>query len=316
MVTEKLLKSRSFTGRLMMKHSVQTLTSVRSRVFFTVLVVLVIVSSLLVTGCGLSSKSVRSLPAKGLARGLEIHMIDVGYGESILLVSPDRHFILWDAGYPEQGRKVADYCAARGVTELDLVVSSHPHPDHIGGLGHIIDTFPVKQVWASHPLEAADIPPEFRRSIQNNSVPYHVVRRGIRHMWRSDIELEILSPIDLVADLNDSSLVCQIRYGHLVILLTADIGPRVQQELVERYGDRLQSCWTNVSHHGGISFLPFYDAVNPKFMALSVGENPWGNPKTQTIEYLKNRKGRLLRTDQSGTLVFSGLADGTLEYIP
>ncbi|MBN2382238.1 MBL fold metallo-hydrolase [bacterium] len=250
-----------------------------------------------------------------LTQPLEIHILDVGYGESIVIVSPDRHFLLWDGGYPERAEMVRAYLCSLGVHELDVVVNSHPHPDHIGGLSAILEAFRVKQAWGSHNLDYREIPIEFRRVIENRKIPYKEIRRGFTWSWGPEIELHFLNPVELVPDLNDSSLVCQIRFGQLSLLLNADIGPRVQQELVGQYQTSLRSNFCTIAHHGGWAYLPYYEWVGASFMTLSVGQNPWRNPRAETISFIESLPGLLLRTDVSGTIVLRGFADGRLVLV-
>jgi len=242
-------------------------------------------------------------PEKRPAQRLEVHVLDVGYGEAVVLVAPGRRFILWDAGYQKEGAKVAEYLHTIGVEHLDLVINSHPHPDHIGGLAEIITQFPVKEIWGSHPLLFSAIPEEFRLAIQLKKASYKTVRRGDMWSWTEKITIEILNPHHLTTDLNDSSLVAQIRFGLTSLLLTADIGPKAQMELISCYGAKLHSDFMTIPHHGGLSHLPFFQLVNPKVISLSIGPNPWGNPHQETLNYLTGMGLQIQRTDQHGRLV-------------
>ncbi|MFC1853094.1 ComEC/Rec2 family competence protein [candidate division CSSED10-310 bacterium] len=253
----------------------------------------------------LSLVGCKTVPISVLTRAvLEIHVIDVGYGESLLLKTPTQRFMLWDGGYPEKGPIVCDYLSQQGVRHLDLIVNSHPHPDHIGGLSTVLSHFSVTEIWGSHALDFPEIPNDFREMVSETQTPYKIVRRGHTWQWTDQIALEILHPVQLVPDLNDSSLVCRLSFGRTIILLTADIGPAAQQELLSNFGSSLRSTFMTVPHHGGISHLPFFKIVNPDLISLSVGENPWGNPKAQTLEFLKNMGLTIKRTDELGSLVF------------
>lgn len=272
---------------------------------------IILIALVVLYGCS----TVRLQSDQETEKFIEVHMINVGYGEAIVIKSPENRSILWDGGYPEMGELVLQYLERIGVSDLDLVVNSHPHPDHIGGLPFILSNMQTSQVWGSHPLEFEDIPDEFREVVAERKITYNTVREGYVWHWNPEIKLEILNPEEIVPDMNDSSLVCKITYHKCSILLTADVGPRVQENLVTKYNSTLQSCLSNVSHHGGRSYLPFFDIVNPSFYMLSVGPNPWGNPKSSTIEHIQQLNTNLLRTDIQGTLVFQCHANGEVRYI-
>lgn len=243
---------------------------------------------------------------------LEIHFINVGYGEAILLKTAQNKAILWDAGYAEKGAEVCSYLKRQKVQNLDIVINSHPHPDHIGGLPTVLATFPIKKVWGSHPLDASEMSEEFRKIISKKRLSYKLIRRGYIFQWTKAITFKFLNPKQIVRDLNDSSLVVIIKIGSKKLLLTADIGPKIQRELIEIYSKELKCDLMTVPHHGGILLPDFLKVVSPSILILSVGVNRWGRPRNETLNLISTFETKLYRTDQYGSIIFHIPSNGQI----
>ncbi|MBN2054875.1 MBL fold metallo-hydrolase [bacterium] len=242
------------------------------------------------------------LPRASSPTELTIHFLDVDYGLAILIHHRDGTAVLVDSGSMKYGDRVAEYIRGLGIDTVDLVINTHPHPDHIEGLVRVLELMPVPVVWGAFEAESREVSAEFRRALAADHAEYRTVRRG--ELWRrGDLVLEVLHPVTLVADLNDSSLVLRLRYKGFVAILAADIGPAAQRELLDAFPEQLHAAVLQIPHHGGEGIPEFVTAVLPEAAVLSVGPNIYGNPHAETLMWYGAAGASLLRTDVLGDIV-------------
>lgn len=246
---------------------------------------------------------------------LEVHFLDVGYGDAILLRLPEGGAVLIDGGAPERGPRVLSVLRDMEVDRVDVLLITHFHQDHAGGLGPVLDQFfhvPSKQERIGMILLSLFpqvVEPEVEtvlRKIERR--PYRVVRRAEIIPLSSSVRLEVLHPDALRGDPNEDSLVVKVIHREIVFLFMADIGPEVQRELLAVYGPQLKADVAKIPHHGGASIEPFIQAIRPERAILSVGPNRYGLPKEEVLEMYRRVGARLHRTDEAGTITI--VSDG------
>jgi len=155
----------------------------------------------------LASLILALLGAAGAADELAVHFLDVGQGDSELLQFAGKN-ILIDAGTQDMGPRVAAYLKSHGVTSLDLVVATHPHEDHIGGLLTILREFPVGQVLDSGQVHTTSTFETFLNIIDQKNIPYAVAQRGQTINLDPRLRIEVLSPPkQSLGSLNENSVV-------------------------------------------------------------------------------------------------------------
>jgi competence protein ComEC len=247
---------------------------------------------------------------------LEMTAIDVGQGDSILVVFPDGKRMLVDGGgIPAFGAHaraqldigedvVAPYLWERSIRSLDVIALTHAHEDHIGGLPAIEDDFHPKQLWTG----ATPDSPTWRR-LQGKAVKSGariIPLYGPQKFPFGGAEIEILAPLlDYVAGdtpKNDDSLVMRIRYGARSFLLCGDVEKPIERRMVEE-NEIERSDVLKVGHHGSrtSSTVGFLDAAAPAFAVISVGvDNSYGHPNREVLERLSERHVGVYRTDQDG----------------
>lgn len=243
---------------------------------------------------------------------MRITFLDVGQGDAALIESPEGTRILIDGG-PDPGL-VASLLSRRGISRVDVVVFSHAHTDHIAGLDEVLDSFDVRQV--IHP-GTGELPASVR------SIP--PVVDGAAFM-AGDLRLEILSPTsDLVeaadsegADgesgaINDASVVLRVEFGEGCALFTGDVEEGAQADLIDRHPD-LACDVMKAPHHGSARLLPeFVQAVHPRVVPISVGQNRFGHPTASAMRAFSRVGAHILRTDRSGDVVIHLGRDGSVE---
>lgn len=255
------------------------------------------------------------LSSPALAADLVLEAIDVGQGDALLLTSPSGKRILVDGGPPEAGPVLAAALRRRGVDALDLLVISHPHLDHVGGLDDVLRVAPPKLVIdpgvvPSHDAANDDPIGAYRallRALKGMGVPHQVVRAG-RRFDIGGAEVEVLGPPEPYiertrSEPNANSLVLRVRYGEVFLLLTADAEPETERWLL-RDRKKLRAQVLKVAHHGGrhSSTREFLEAVRPQVAVISVGANDYGHPAPATLQRLADVGAKVLRTDRHGTV--------------
>ncbi len=256
----------------------------------------------------------------GAPRGeLRVTALDVAQGDAIFIDLPDGRAMLVDGGgLPggglDVGRRVlAPALAARRRTRVDIVVLTHPHADHAGGLPSALRDVEVGELWDTGQGEANGTGGAVKLLLETMRARGVPVRRpqdlcGAPHDL-GGATLHVLAPcpsFDETHDANDNSFVLKLSYGARSVLLTGDAEAEAEAHLVAEYGDGLKSDLLKVGHHGSrsSSTAPFIDRVRPEATFTSCGaRNGFGHPHAESVV---RRAGILdLRTDLSGELRFS-----------
>ena len=250
---------------------------------------------------------------------LRVTVFDVGQGLAVLL-EYDGRYGLYDSGPDSAG--VADSLRARGVEELEWVVLSHNHRDHVGGFvdGSLSEKSPVR-------IKRLFVGPDTAGGIWRDSVLYVAHKRGVPvdTLVRGDVvqlgsagnslsaempDIRVLWPPDYeTVDGNHGSLVLNVSWGAGSTLLTGDLDSLGERELLE-LSPTLSAGLLQVPHHGsaGSSGLAFLAQVMPEYAVVSVGDgNPYGHPAESVVQKLRYVLGdslRFFRTDRDGSVSF------------
>src|SRR4030042_2374295 len=240
---------------------------------------------------------------------VHIKFYDVGQGDSIFIRTPAGHKILVDGG-PDN--KVLSYLGEDlpfWDRSLDLVISTHPHSDHLTGLLEVLKRYKVKKVLLGKMSHTTDQYLEFLKLIKDRGVPTDSPKKGDKISLDDDVNLKFLSPKGYSGeetDLNLSSLVFLLSFRDFEVLLTGDASKESQP-----YGQNLgQIDVLKVPHHGSKDALDsnFLKTLKPKLAIISVGkDNRFGHPAQNTLETLENLRVETLRTDLDGTVEIDNL---------
>lgn len=239
---------------------------------------------------------------------MEVHYIDVGNADSILIRQGDQAMLI-DAGERGDIDDILDYFGAHGVSKLDLVISTHPHADHLGAMAKILKKIPVERfVMAYMPAEATPTSAVYEDMLEvldEKNIPVDEAKPGTVYAL-GDAEVQILAPISETDDANDMSVVTRVVFGNHAFLFTGDAGKSVEKDLMKS-GYDLRADVLKVSHHGSNTgnTLSFIKKVAPQYAVITCGaDNLYGHPHDEVVARLSKQKASVYRSDISGDIVF------------
>ena len=241
---------------------------------------------------------------------IQIHFLDVGQGDSILITSDDG-VILIDSSLKNASvtKDICDYIQELGIKEIDYFILTHPHADHIGGAPTIINTFEIKNIIMPDCAATTDIFEETLDAIEERNVNLLEAVSGDEYSINS-LKFKILAPnSDSYSKTNDYSVVIRLSFGEASAIFTGDAEELSEKEILSRYSAKeLKSDLLKVGHHGSSSSssIAILRAISPKYAVMSLGkDNSYGHPDKEIINRLEDMDITYFRTDVDGTVVFS-----------
>ena len=258
-----------------------------------------------------------TLPLAG-GSGNRITFLDVGQGDCALIETVNGRSILIDGGGTRDGRfdvgrrVVVPYLRDRGISTIDLVILSHPHPDHVNGLLSVLEDLPVRAVWWSGEDAALEGAAALRQLTAQRNVPLRTVSAGDSEAI-GDSVVEVLNPgrgqrprnRKAYAAENDRSLVVRLHSGGQTLLFPGDLHRDGETALLRQSSD-VHAFVVKVPHHGSKSSSSeaFIRAVSPSIAVFSVGEgNPYRHPADEVIERYRSAGADIFRTDRDGAVI-------------
>jgi competence protein ComEC len=225
----------------------------------------------------------------------------VGQGDSTLIQTPEGKNILVDGG--EAGAGIISILSGLGIQRIDLMIATHPHSDHIGGLVQVLQSFPVSKVVTNGQPHTTSTYERFLDGIASAQAEYVEVKRG-DVISIGGIELKILNPSNNNSDLNENAVVFQFKYGRTTFLMMGDAGADAESSLLAS-DIPLKSDILKVGHHASKSgsTSAFLNAVQPQIALYSAGiNNSFGHPDPQTFSALTSVGAKIYGTDKNGTI--------------
>lgn len=233
-----------------------------------------------------------------------LYFLDVGQGDSSLVVLPGGPKMLIDGGQPN-GKVQENLERILPVNDryIDLVMISHPQLDHFGGLIEILKNYKVGAVLTSKHISEQAAWQELERVIKERGIRRVILGAGDKIKYQ-DSQFDILSPkdSDWAKDINDLSLVTILNSGGVKAFFGGDISAGKEKQLADLYDVNVDIL--KVSHHGSkySSHSEFLKEASPAVSVIEVGKNSYGHPTPQALSRLVNVTSQVYRTDKSGPI--------------
>ncbi len=259
---------------------------------------------------GLIVFGVNSFNAETNSTNLRLYFFDVGQGDAIFMDTPNHFQVLVDGGPNNKVVSELSRVMPIGDTTLDLVVVSHNHADHIGGLTEVLRHYDVGEIWVSGAIHTTEGFREMLELIRDRGVKATVVTAG-QTVSRDGLEGITLFPLTNQTGLtpdnqHDASVVTYWQYGEHSWLLTGDAEQEHEAQMLARALIKPITI-LKVGHHGSNTSTgeALLQATQPKYAVISLGaNNRYGHPHQVTLDKLAKFNIPVLRTDQSGTIRF------------
>jgi len=248
-------------------------------------------------------------PAAAKSGGkLVVKMLDIGQGDALLIRSPEQT-ILVDSGDVDKREELVKLLRAEKVSEIDKLITTHPHADHLGGAYAVLKNFTVKEALDNGQPTTNKTYQTYLKLLKEKKVAYKTLRAGDKVDFGGGASLEVFNPTDgdvkKGGDLNNNSIVGKLTYGKFSMLLTGDCEANREKVLMEEYGQSLQADVLKAPHHGSktSSNRNFLKLVAPKDVLISCGAgNDYGHPHKEILNKYKDLKLNIYRTDKDGTI--------------
>lgn len=235
-----------------------------------------------------------------------VHFIDVGQADAAL-VECDGETMMIDGGNAADSNLIAAYLKKQDVTELNYVVCSHAHEDHVGGLSGALSVAKADNIYAPKTEANSKAYKNFKKKAEEQNVEINHPNVGDEIQLGSST-VEFLGPIDENGkDLNSTSIVLKITYGNTSFLFTGDAEKDEEEEILNSGAD-LKSTVLKVGHHGSSTSTsyPFLREVMPQYAVISVEKgNSYGHPHEETLSKLSDAGVEVYRTDENGDIVMT-----------
>lgn len=249
---------------------------------------------------------------------MEVVFLDVGEGDSIYIKTVEGKNVLIDGGgfkkstpdSPGSGEMtVIPFLLDYGVDKLDLIISTHPHEDHMQGLVPVVKNFDIGVI-----IEPAGMPEKEYKKLNSNAIEKKIPIEECIFDNKINIDsktyIKILYPFktesidDNVSDVNERSLIFKLIYEKTSILFTADMDGKMEEELTD-LGIDVEADVIKVAHHGSrtASTVEFLEKVKPKAAIISVGRNNFGHPSPRVLDRLEASGAKIFRTDENGGII-------------
>ena len=239
---------------------------------------------------------------------LTVHYIDVGQADSMLLECAGQ-FMLIDGGNVADSSLVVSYLEKQGVKELELVVCTHAHEDHAGGLAGVLAVYPTQEVWAPTKTYDSKCFDDFVRYVNQQGLEIKIPKAG-DNFDLAKAAVTVLGPVTSYAEPNNTSIVLAVQFGENRFLFTGDMERDAENDMLDT-GAKVKADVLKVGHHGsetstGYRFL--YE-VDPTYAVISVGkDNSYGHPHEEPMSRLHDADVTVYRTDEMGTVI--AVSDG------
>lgn len=237
---------------------------------------------------------------------LQVHFIDVGQADCAFLEYGDFTMLI-DGGNKADSSLVVSYLEQQGVEELDVVVCTHAHEDHVGGLPGVLAVYPTAAVYAPTKTYSSNIYDDFLYYVDQQGLEIIIPSPG-DVIEAEGLTITVLGPVDSYSETNNTSIILRIDHEANSFLFTGDMETSAERDMLDYWGDTFN--WNvdvlKVGHHGSDTSTGyrFLNAVMPTHAIISVGAgNSYGHPHEVPLSRLEDAGCVIYRTDELGHII-------------
>ncbi|MBC1648225.1 MBL fold metallo-hydrolase [Listeria welshimeri] len=258
----------------------------------------------LVTGLSVPN----AIQAEAATPTIKVHFIDVGQGDAIYIKAPSGEDILIDAGNKGKGKTVVNYLKKMKVKDIEIMIASHSDADNIGGLPEVMNSIKVKSLYAPQNSNTTAAYKNFVNTAKKKKLTIKNAKAGVKLPIKG-VTAQFVGPVKTYGktDRNNWSAVLHVTYKKNTFLFTGDAQTKAENDMIKAK-KKLRADVLKVSTQGSkaATSKAFVNVVKPKYAIISVGENGYGHPTSQTVNTLTKAKAKVYRTDRNKTVVVTG----------
>ena len=239
---------------------------------------------------------------------IEISYLDVGQGDAAYIRVNDMD-ILIDAGPRSDSDKLMKQLEDKNIDDFEIVIATHPHEDHIGGMTKVFEKYDVKSFYMPKVTNTTKTFENMMKAVSNEGLKANVIKGGTSIDIGKGAEFKAYSPNkDEYDNLNDYSPIMKLTYGNKAFIFTGDAEKAAEAEVLKKHSNELKADVIKFGHHGSStsSSKEFIDAISPKYGIISCGvDNSYGHPHRETLDIIKNMGIESYRTDKQGQITIT-----------
>lgn len=236
---------------------------------------------------------------------LEVSYLDVGQGDSAYIRVNDFD-ILIDAGPRSDADALMEQLEAKNIDDFDMIIATHPHEDHIGGMVKVFERYDVKNFYMPKVTHTTKTFENMVNAVANEGIKIKTIKEGMSFDLGDGAKIDVYSPIyESYEEFNDYSPIMKLTFGETELIFTGDAEAHAEQDVLAKYPSDLSGDVLKFGHHGSStsSTEEFLKAVSPEYGIISCGvDNKYGHPHKETLEKITKYNIKAYRTDTQGQI--------------
>ncbi|MGU8749845.1 ComEC/Rec2 family competence protein [Clostridium perfringens] len=239
---------------------------------------------------------------------LMISYMDVGQGDAAY-IKVNGNDILIDAGPRSNSKELLEQLKAKNIDDFELVIATHPHEDHIGGMVDVFKEYEVKAFYSPKITHTTKTYENLVKAVKDEGLKTKELKGGMVIDLGEGAKFEVFTPQKSeYEELNDYSPIMKLSFGDTSYLFTGDAEKLAEEEALAKYKTSLDSDVIKFGHHGSSSSSSnaFIEAISPKYGIISCAkDNKYGHPHRETLDIIKKYNIKTFRTDTDGEIILT-----------
>lgn len=239
---------------------------------------------------------------------LEVSYLDVGQGDSAY-IKVNGYDILVDAGPKSDEDKLLAQLEEKNIDDFEMIIATHPHEDHIGGMKKVFDRYDVESFYMPKVSHTTKTFENMVNAVANEGIKIQQIKEGMTFDLGNGARIDVYSPMyESYEEFNDYSPIMKLTFGETELIFTGDAEAHAETEVVAKYPDNLKADVLKFGHHGSStsSTEEFLQSVDPDYGIISCGAgNKYGHPHKETLQKISKYDIETYRTDTQGQITLT-----------